>query len=181
MATTDDPTTTTSDNDLPAFPDPAARARWFAAAAALVLDAAAITGTLAVRHAHRTISDYPPGAVALTVPGSNGTVNPSCVQFDVNFLREMPVALAGTVTSVSDARVTLNANRWYHGSEDQQLARVVTLAVPGGQTSVALDGVDSTEGQKYLLAATDGTVNGCGFSGPAHPQLEAAYDQAFGS
>ena len=53
--------------------------------------------------------------------------------------------------------------------------------MPGATTSVALDGVEFTQGKQYLVAATNGSVNGCGFSGPADPQLTAAYEQAFGN
>ncbi len=34
-------------------------------------------------------------------------------------------------------------------------------------------------GERYLVTATDGTVNGCGFSGPATPELERAFEEAF--
>jgi hypothetical protein len=56
----------------------------------------------------------------------------------------------------------------------------VTIAQPDGQTSVALDGVSFEQGKRYLVAATEGTVNGCGFSGPATPELQKSYDEAFG-
>jgi hypothetical protein len=39
--------------------------------------------------------------------------------------------------------------------------------------------VEVVDGQRYLLTATDGTVNGCGFIGPASPELEHAFAQAF--
>ena len=45
---------------------------------------------------------------------------------------------------------------------------------------MALDGVELVAGEEYLLTATDGVVNGCGFSGPSTPELEAAFDEAFG-
>ncbi len=87
----------------------------------------------------------------------------------------MPVALAGTVTEVQPEQVTVDVDRWYRGGD----ADVVTIAVQSGN-SVALDGVDFRQGERYLITATDGTVNGCGFSGPATPDLEQAFDQAFG-
>jgi hypothetical protein len=34
-------------------------------------------------------------------------------------------------------------------------------------------------GQRYLVTATNETVNGCGFSGPATAELDAAYSEAF--
>ena len=59
------------------------------------------------------------------------------------------------------------------------MPRKSTVAVPSEQTSAALDGVDFGQGQRYLLTATGGVVNGCGFSGPATPELERAFDEAF--
>lgn len=118
-----------------------------------------------------------PGASTLSLDVASGDVMSSCVQFDVAFLRDMPVALAGTVTAVDDDAVTLHVDRWYKGGSADQ----VRIAVPDGQTSAALDGVTFVEGERYLLTATDGTVNGCGFSGPATKELEAAYDEAFPS
>jgi hypothetical protein len=183
MVTTQQPTTTEDqrgrgDGARRRWTD---RTRWLASAAALVLAAAGITGVLVARDAHRTISTYPPRTVALTVAGGDGPVASSCIQFDVQFLRDMPVAFAGTVTAATDQQVTLSVDHWYHGTAEQRRAGVVTVSPPGATTSVALDGVEFTEGKHYLVAATNGTVNGCGFSGPADPQLKAAYEQAFGS
>jgi hypothetical protein len=85
------------------------------------------------------------------------------------------VALAGTVTALEPGQVSLDVDRWYTGGSADR----VTIAVPVNN-SAALDGVDFREGERYLLTATDGTVNGCGFSGPASAELESAYGAAFG-
>jgi hypothetical protein len=42
-----------------------------------------------------------------------------------------------------------------------------------------IDGFDFEVGQQYLITAAEGTVNFCGYSGPATPELTAAFDQAF--
>jgi hypothetical protein len=110
----------------------------------------------------------------LALPPSDALA--SCIQFDVAFLRQMPVAFAGTATEVGGGRVVLAVDRWYRGGDADR----VVLSVPGEQTSVALDGVDFRDGGRYLVTATDGTVNGCGFSGPATPELEDAFARAFG-
>jgi hypothetical protein len=113
--------------------------------------------------------------LALTLPDSSAVAG-SCMQFDVAFLRDMPVAFAGTATEVGAEQVTLDVDRWYRGGDADRVA----LAVPGAQTSAALDGVDFREGERYLVTATDGTVKGCGYSGPASPELERAFAEAFG-
>jgi hypothetical protein len=115
-----------------------------------------------------------PTTLALSLPAAD--VASSCLAFDVAFLGEIPVAFAGTVTAADTEQVTLDVDHWYRGGD----ADAVTLAVPDGQTSAALDGVDFRDGERYLVTATDGTVNGCGYSGPATPQLEDAFAEAFG-
>ncbi len=35
------------------------------------------------------------------------------------------------------------------------------------------------DGGQYLITASGGTVNGCGFSGPATPDLTRAFEEAF--
>lgn len=114
-----------------------------------------------------------PTTLALSLPDS-GVAN-SCIVFDVEFLAEMPVALAGTVTAIQPRRVTIDVDRWYRGGD----ADLVTIGIQDGN-SVALDGVDFREGERYLVTATDGVVNGCGFTGPATPELEQAFEEAFG-
>ena len=119
------------------------------------------------------IAEDPTTTLALEAPGD--ALSASCMIFSVDVLREMPVALGGTVTAVEPGSVTLDVDRWYRGGD----ADVVTISVPENN-SVALDGVDLRSGERYLPTATDGTVNGCGYSGPAGPELEQAYAEAFG-
>ena len=158
--------------------EPAARRRrpWLIPLVAAALLAIMVVTVLVVSGGGR-VGDTPAGedptTLALSLPPSD--VAGSCVMFDVQFLAQMPVALAGTVTAIDEEQVTLDVDRWYKGGD----ADLVTVAVAPGQTSAALDGVDFREGERYLISATDGTVNGCGFSGPAEPQLEQAFEQAF--
>ena len=156
----------------------AARRRWhrpaLAAAAAVAVLGIALAAT------QLTSEDAPatkaPTTVALAVPGGGGVTMSSCIMFDVAILRDMPVALAGTVVAQDADSVTLRVDRWYKGGSADQ----VRIATPDGSTSVALDGVDFQQDQRYLLTATDGTVNGCGYSGPASAELEKSYAEAFG-
>jgi hypothetical protein len=113
-----------------------------------------------------------PMTLALSVAPSD--VASSCIMFDVEYLAEMPVALAGTVTAIEPRRVTLEVDRWYRGGD----ADLVTIGVQD-TNSVALDGVEFVEGERYLVTATNGVINGCGFSGPATPELEQAFEEAF--
>lgn len=152
------------------------RRRWLLPAAAAVLVAAMVGAVVALSGGGGDTPgrDQGPTTLALSLPPSD--VAGSCMMFDVAFLAQMPVAFAGSVTAIDADRVTLDVDRWYRGGD----ADLVTVAVPPQQTSAALDGVDFRQGERYLITATDGTVNGCGFSGPAEPQLEQAFEQAFG-
>jgi hypothetical protein len=148
---------------------------------ALAAAAAVAVVGIALGAVQLTSEDTPavtaPTTVALAVPaGGDGTTMSSCLMFDVAILRDMPVALAGTVVAQDADSVTLRVDRWYKGGSADQ----VRIATPAASTSVALDGVAFEQGKRYLLTATDGTVNGCGYSGPATADLEKSYAQAFG-
>jgi hypothetical protein len=161
--------------DTPSAPDELSRRRrpWLLVAAAAAVLVAVVGGFLVLGNRPGSDGGGQPSTLALELPP--GDVAMSCVQFDVQILRDMPVALAGTVTALEPARVSLDVDRWYKGGSADR----VTIAVPVNN-SAALDGVDFREGERYLLTATDGTVNGCGFSGPASAELESAYAEAFG-
>jgi hypothetical protein len=159
-------------------PRPAAR-RWrrppiLAAAAAIVAAAAIGVGALVDAAGNgSTPRENASTTVALTATPADAMA--SCLVFDVAVLSEMPLAFAGTATDVRADSVMLTVDRWYRGGSAER----VTVSVPAGQRSVALDGVEFLEGQRYLVTATDGWVNGCGLSGPANPELENAFVAAF--
>jgi hypothetical protein len=155
---------------------PRRRRPWLLAVAAAAVLVALVSGALLLGGGGDggTGSGQDPAPLALELPPADAAM--SCIMFDVAFLAEMPVAFGGTVTAIEDGEVAVDVDRWYRGGEAEQ----VTIAVPGQQTSAALDGVDFRTGERYLITATDGTVNGCGFSGPATPELENAFAEAFG-
>jgi hypothetical protein len=116
--------------------------------------------------------------VALKVAGGGTTTSSSsCIKFSIAFLREMSTAFSGTVTKIDQGTVTLTVDHWYKGGT----AEVVTLTrLPGGaNVAVSIDGVDFVQGKRYLVTATNGTVNSCGFTGEATPALEKAFAEAF--
>jgi hypothetical protein len=115
----------------------------------------------------------PVAAVELALP--DGLASGSCMVFDAALLADVPVAFAGTVTGIANGVVELRVDRWYRGGT----ASVVRLEAPSPD-SVALDGLALEMGGRYLVSATNDTANGCGLSGPATPELQAAFDQAFG-
>lgn len=98
----------------------------------------------------------------------------SCLPFDVATLSTMSPAFAATATAVDDNVVTLQVDKWYTGGD---AAEVRLEAMPGMQALI--DGFDFVVGQQYLITAAEGTVNFCGYSGPATPELTSAFEQAF--
>ncbi len=134
-----------------------------AAALVVVIGGAALLGGLG------TTGDTP---LVLTADGSDAMA--MCLPFDIAILEGMSPAFGGTVVELTDSVATLEVDRWFRGGD----AAVVEIQyTPGFE---ALIGTPTLEvGQRYLITATDGVVNGCGYSGVATPEYEAAFEQAF--
>lgn len=86
----------------------------------------------------------------------------------------MSPAFAATATGVEGDTVTMSVDRWFTGGD----AESVVLHAPAGMEAL-IAGFDLQVGERYLLTASNGTVNYCGYSGPATPEFEAAFEQAF--
>lgn len=100
----------------------------------------------------------------------------SCIMFSPEELaRVAETAFGGTVTSVEGSMVTLTVDEWFKGGD----AAEVILNAPQGMEAL-IGGIAFVEGEQYLITAQDGTVNYCGFSGPATPEYRDAFRQAFG-
>jgi hypothetical protein len=152
---------------------------WWAARVAAV--AAVATAVFVFGGGRSPVPNGPPGGS----PGGNGattlalsmptTPQARCRAFDVAVLRTMQVAFEGTVTATGNQQTTLTVDHWFAGGDAER----VTIDVPDGRTSESL-GIEFRTGARYLVAATGGTVNGCGYSGPATSDLESAFAEAFG-
>ncbi|HUP17844.1 MAG TPA: hypothetical protein VM848_17580 [Acidimicrobiia bacterium] len=146
---------------------PQGRARMLSAVAAVfivVIGGAALIGSL-----------NSPGQ-PLVLTGNGGDPMASCLPFDVGTLGNMSPAFAGTVIELTDSVATLEVDRWYTGGD----AEIVEIEyTPGFE---ALIGTPTMEvGQQYLITASDGVVNGCGYSGVVTPEYQAAFNEAFGA
>jgi hypothetical protein len=116
-------------------------------------------------------------AVAFQLPGADAAMQ-MCLLVTDYVPDPAAQAFAGTVTAVDAAGVTMDVDRWYTTTGEQ--ADVVDLT-GGTDVSVALDGVEFVEEQSYLVTVLNGEVQICGVSAPASPELEALYDQWYGS
>lgn len=146
------------------------RIPWFAAAAAVVVAAVAIGGIALLGSDDPEIAASPP--LELTAGAHDALA--SCMQFDVATLAAMPVAFEGTVVAVEGDVVTLDVATWFTGGDAEQ----VRITAPAGLEAL-IGGISFEQGESYLVTATDGTVNYCGYSGPSTPEYRAAFEQAF--
>jgi hypothetical protein len=99
-----------------------------------------------------------------------------CMTPNVEVLRLQTVAFDGVVRSVTGGEATLEPSHFYVGEET---AKVVVQA-PDGDLQALLAAVDFHEGERYLVAASDGRVTLCGFSGAYTEELARLYEDAFG-
>jgi hypothetical protein len=108
---------------------------------------------------------------------STGDIDPSmmmCIAIDATVVAQSPVAFKATVDTVDAEIVTMTVDEWYQGGD----AQVVSLTAPDGMQAL-LGGIEFVPGQQYLVSAVDGVISYCGLSGPATPELQALYDEAF--
>lgn len=172
-------TDTTETTAAPSAPPRRSRLPIVAAAAAAVA-ALAIGGVMLSGGDSPTAKPKPKSTLALNLPAAathpGGPSMNSCIRFDVSILKDMETAFSGTVSAVGDSSVTLDVDHWYTGGS----ADVVTLSQPDASGPVSLEGgVTFEQGKRYFVTATNGTVNGCGYTGEASADLEQAFQQAF--
>ncbi|MDX8031855.1 hypothetical protein SK803_16645 [Lentzea sp. BCCO 10_0856] len=82
------------------------------------------------------------------------------------------MAFEATVLRIEGNVVTLRVRRAWTGEADLVEVRNTTAAP-------VLAGFEPEVGRKYLVAASDAQVMGCGYSGLDEPELRAVYDEAF--
>jgi hypothetical protein len=151
------------------------RSRWPLGVAAVAALVVAVGGAIALTGdgtGGGTVAQGPP----LELNAGASDVMASCIPFDVEYLTPMPVAFEGTVTAVEGDQVTLSVDHWFKGGDASQ---VLINAPQGFEALIA--GFPLDVGEQYLITATDGNINYCGFSGPSTPEMRAAFEEAFGS
>ena len=152
-----------------------------AAVVALGLGAIAATGAFGddtpddIASGPATTPARPPGKLkVLELDAGTDDVMAMCMQISPELIADTQVAFKGTVQTSENGIVTLTIDQPYKGTD----AQMATLVAPEGMEAL-IGGVTFEPGQQYLITATDGVVNYCGLSGPATPELQALFDQAF--
>jgi hypothetical protein len=114
--------------------------------------------------------DAPPLQLSL---GESNAIS-SCIPVSAEFLKDMPVAFEGTTTAVDGELVTLEVDEWFSGGDTPIVELVATTGL-----QALIGGIAFEVGTTYLVSAENGTVNYCGYSDLATPELRAIYDEAF--
>ncbi|MBI5160774.1 MAG: hypothetical protein HY996_05085 [Micrococcales bacterium] len=116
-----------------------------------------------------------PADRVLTLRSPAGAAMMSCLpldQFAADALASSSVALAGTVTAVSDGSVQVQPDRFFRGGPADRVD--LTTA-----KSTVSDATVFRAGERVLITAARGEVIGCGLSAQDSPELRAYYDRAF--
>lgn len=119
-------------------------------------------------------SPAPGKATVLDLSAGAEDLFASCMVLDPTILGQAPLAFKGTVTMAEGGVVQLTVDQAYRGVD----AQIVTLSAPEGQEAL-IGGVAWEVGGQYLVTAYDGVVSYCGQTGPATPELQAIFDEAF--
>lgn len=156
--------------------------RWYvmvgaaaAAVAVLAVGAMAMTGGSDDPEVADPVATQPEKLTVLELSSGNDDIMASCMVVDASIIAQNQVAFKGTVTMAEGGVVQLTVDDAYAGVTEQ----AVTLSSPEGLEAL-IGGVAWEVGASYLVSAWDGTVNYCGQTGPATPELQAIYDEAFG-
>ncbi len=155
-------------------PQTSGRRTWTIAVAAVAVLVVAIAGGLGLAGNEGTPSIQDKAPIALDAGTED--LMAMCIVFSPEELeRSAELAFEGTVTAVEGNTVTLTVDTWFRGGDGTP---EVVLNAPQGMEAL-IGGFPFSVGDQYLISAQDGTVNYCGFSGAATPELRTAFESAF--
>jgi hypothetical protein len=100
----------------------------------------------------------------------------TCPKVDSKLIASDPIVFKGVVTAKREGFVEFKVEHAYAGVS----ATTVTLTA-AKSVDFWLGPVHWEVGGHYLVTAAAGVVNFCGETGKATPELQAVFDQAFGS
>lgn len=116
-----------------------------------------------------------PTVEPLALPAGGGLASGSCLPVTPEGLLDQEQAFAARVLTVEGDLVTFEVTERFAG----EVADRVTVPQVDELTS-DFSLVPFATGDTVLVAASDGTVTGCGLSGADTAELRAVYDAAFG-
>lgn len=154
---------------------PARRPRWPVAVAAAAVLAAVVGGSLTWGGGTDSPPEATKPALVLTQAGEDGVIA-SCLPFSADILAGMPTAFDARAVEVGEGEAVLEVGRWYAGGPGER----VLVRTPDASSAALTGSVEFVQGERYLVTATDGTVNSCGFTMPWTEKDAAVFEQAFG-
>ena len=165
IMTDQSPATTTVTAEAPRL----AFRRWMpvAGVAAGIAIAAAIVAPLALGGTKPTVE-------ALQPPPGGGLASGSCLVLEPATVAAQEQAFAATVLQIQGDTVLLEVTERFAGDV---AGRVEVMQVDAITSDFS--GVPFEVGQGYLVGAVNGTITGCGVTGPDSAELRAVYDAAF--
>jgi hypothetical protein len=155
--------------------------RWLVATAAAIVVIAAAAGIFFLKQnpdTHSgTVTAAPTATHNQTVTRLTVTDNQAkCMAPSAELLtRSADIAFEGTVIGIKGDVVVLMPSKYFRGHGDG----VIEIPQTSGASETLLGGTQFEAGQKYLVAANEGQILVCGYSGVASPELETLYNQAF--
>ena len=159
----------------PQAPDPARGPRilpWIVAFAAAL--AVAVIG-FAVLDSKPDDTSTPTAGQGTVTKLTMSTPQGRCMAPDPTTLAQAEVAFSGSVVSIHDGLVTLRPSAWYAGDHTD----LVTVEQTDTGLKDLVGAVEFRPGKDYFVAANNGAVMVCGFSGETSSDLTTLYQQAF--
>lgn len=190
-----------SPTDQPGSPRRRPRNRWLAlaAAAAVLVAGGAVAGVVAGDDEPDPLATVTPAQPSDGSGGSDGSgetdgsdevvlaappaSDARCMVPTVEAVARTEIALDATVADVSGDQVRLEVSQWYAGATDDGATPAGTVVLTNPvDLRAAIGGVPDFEvGQRWLVAASRGTVAVCGFTAPWTPARARVFEQAFPS
>ncbi len=156
------------------------RLTWLVAAAAVLLIAGVSTFVLVQRATDDVPAAGPSGdpvdprtVTSLSVPADAATAK--CAVPSAEILARQDLAFDGVVDDITEGTVTLTPSMFYVGEPTD----IVRVQAPPEALEGLLLSVEFEVGKRYLVAAADGQVSVCGYSGAWSPGLEQLFVEAF--
>lgn len=122
-----------------------------------------------------TEGDAEAGAEPTVTRLEQGEETGRCMSPTAEALAQQPLAFEGTVVGLDDDLAVLEPVEFFAGRATDR----VEVVAPTESQQALIGSVALEEGGRYLVAAADGRVVGCGLSGRAVPELAELYAEAF--